>query len=82
MNLWQMLSRDFLVLVLTGCAIAIPIAFYIMDNWLKQYQYKIHIGIWVFMLVLVLSVVVTLLTVSFQAIKAAIANPVKSLRTE
>lgn len=82
MNLWQMLSRDFVVLVLTGCAIAIPIAFYIMDNWLKQYQYKIHIGIWVFMLVLVLSVVVTLLTVSFQAIKAAIANPVKSLRTE
>ena len=81
-NIWQMLSKDFVVLVLMACTIAVPIAWYLMNNWLKTYQYKINIGFGVFALVIVASVAITLLTVSFQAIKAAIANPVKSLRTE
>ncbi len=81
-NIWQLLSKDFVALVLIACAIAGPIAWYLMDNWLKNYQYKINIGFGVFALVIIASVAITLLTVSFQSIKAAMANPVKSLRTE
>jgi len=80
--IWQLLSKDFVVLVLIACTIAVPIAWYLMNNWLKTYEYKINIGFDVFAFVIVASVVITLLTVSFQAIRAAIANPVKSLRTE
>jgi ABC-type antimicrobial peptide transport system permease subunit len=80
--IWQLLSKDFVTLVLIACIVAIPIAWYLMNNWLKTYEYKINIGAGVFALVMVASVVITLLTVSFQAIRAAIANPVKSLRTE
>jgi predicted permease len=81
-NLWKLLSKDFVLLVLIACAISIPIAWYAMKDWLKTYEYKIDIGIGVFAIVVVLSVVITLITVSFQAIRAAMANPVKSLRTE
>jgi putative ABC transport system permease protein len=81
-NLWQLLSKDFVILVLTACAIAIPIAWYFMNEWLKNYDFKISIGAGVFVLVVTLSIAITLITVSFQAIRAAIANPVKSLRTE
>ncbi|MES1222881.1 MAG: FtsX-like permease family protein, partial [Bacteroidota bacterium] len=81
-NLWKLLSKDFVLLVLISCTIAIPIAYYSMTEWLKNYDYKINIGISVFVLVVVMSVVITLITVSFQAIRAAMANPVKSLRTE
>jgi putative ABC transport system permease protein len=81
-NIWQLLSKDFVVLVLIACTMAVPIAWYLMNDWLKTYQYKINIGFGVFALVIAASVVITLLTVSFQAIKAALANPVKSLRTE
>ncbi len=80
--IWQLLSKDFVALVLIACIIAVPIAWYLMNDWLKTYQYKINIGFGVFALVIASSVVITLLTVSFHAIKAAIANPVKSLRTE
>jgi putative ABC transport system permease protein len=80
--IWQLLSKDFVVLVLIACTIAVPVAWYLMNNWLKTYEYKISISIGVFALVIAMSVVITLLTVSFQAIKAAIANPVKNLRTE
>jgi ABC-type antimicrobial peptide transport system permease subunit len=82
LNLWQMLSKDFVILVLTSCAIAIPVAWLLMNEWLKNYQYKISLGIGVFTAVVAVSIVITLITVSFQAIKAAVANPVKSLRTE
>ena len=81
-NLWKLLSKDFVILVLTACVIAIPVAYYSMTEWLKNYPNKISIGISVFALVVLMSVVITLITISFQAIKAAIANPVKSLRTE
>jgi len=81
-NLWKLLSKDFVILVLTACFIAIPVAYYSMNEWLKSYPNKISIGISVFALVVVASVAITLITVSFQAIKAAITNPVQNLRTE
>ncbi|MFD2519363.1 ABC transporter permease [Emticicia soli] len=81
-NLWGLLSKDFLILIIISCAIASPIAWYAMTEWLSDYKYKISIGVGVFLLVLVMSMLITLLTVSYQAIKAALANPVKSLKTE
>jgi ABC-type antimicrobial peptide transport system permease subunit len=82
MNLWKLLSKDFVILVLISCVIAIPVAGYFMNEWLKSYEYKTSIGLQVYVLVVALSMAITLITVSFQAIKAAMANPVKSLRTE
>ena len=82
LNLWQLLSKDFVWLVLISCAIAIPLAWYFMTDWLKTYDNKVPIGLGVFVLVVVLAVLITLVTVSFQAIKAAMASPVKSLRSE
>lgn len=81
-NLWRLLSKDFVMLVLLSCAVAIPVGWYFMNEWLKNYQYKTSINVEVFVVVILVAMIITLLTVSFQAIKAAIANPVKSLRTE
>lgn len=82
LNLWGLLSKDFVKLIVISCVIASPIAWYGMSEWLKDYNYKIDIGIGVFLMVLLVALLVTLLTVSYQAIKAALANPVKSLKTE
>lgn len=81
-NLWRLLSTEFFVLVLLSCIIAAPIAWYYLKNWLTNYDYRITIHWEVFVLAAIVALIITLLTVSFQAIKAAIANPVKSLRTE
>ena len=81
-SLWQLLSRDFVVLVVISCMIAIPVANYFMNNWLNGYQYRTEISWWIFAAAGFGALFITLLTVSFQAIKAAIANPVESLRTE
>ena len=81
-NLWRLLSKDFLVLVIISCFIAIPVAWYFLNGWLQKYEYRIHLSWWVFVGAVVCALVITLLTVSFQAIRAAVANPVKSLRTE
>ncbi|HYJ65023.1 MAG TPA: FtsX-like permease family protein, partial [Parafilimonas sp.] len=81
-NLWQMLSREFALLVIISCFIAIPLAWYYLNGWLKQYDYRTTISIWVFVASGLGALIITLITVSFQAIKAAVANPVKSLRTE
>jgi len=77
-----LLSKDFLKLVLAAFIIASPIAWYIMNRWLQDFAYRIDISAWVFVIAALLAVIITIITVSFQAIKAAIANPVKSLRTE
>jgi hypothetical protein len=77
-----LLSKDFLRLVVVSCLIAFPVAWWAMHSWLQDYQYRVSIHWWVFAAAGILSVLIALLTVSFQAIKAAIANPVKSLRTE
>lgn len=81
-NLWRLLSTEFFVLVLLSCIIAAPIAWYYLDSWLTNYDYRIKITWPVFVLASLAALMITLLTVSFQAVKAAISNPVKSLRTE
>jgi predicted permease len=78
----QLLSKDFVKLVFVSILIATPVAYYAMYKWLQDFAYRIHIEWWVFALVGFVAVLIALLTVSFQAIKAAVANPVKSLRTE
>ncbi len=81
-NLWQMLSKEFALLVIISCFIAIPLAWYYLNGWLKQYDYRTTMSSWVFIVSGVGALAITLMTVSFQAIKAALTNPVKSLRTE
>ena len=77
-----MLSTDFLKLVLLASLIAFPIAWWAMDNWLADYAYKVDIGWWIFPIAGITAMLIALLTVSFQAIKAAFANPVTALRSE
>jgi ABC-type antimicrobial peptide transport system permease subunit len=81
-SLTTLLSKDFLKLVLISFVIAAGIAWYAMDSWLEQYPYHVSIQWWVFALSGFIAVLITLLTVSYQAIRAALMNPVKSLRTE
>ncbi|PSR54999.1 ABC transporter permease [Adhaeribacter arboris] len=81
-QLWLLLSRDFVLLVLISCVVASPVAWYFLQNWLQKYTYRIHIGLAVFILAGILVLFITIFTISFQAIKAAMANPVKSLKTE
>ena len=81
-NLWRLLSKEFVLLVIVSCIIAAPIAWYYVHNWLDNYDYRIKIGWPVFAIAAAAALLITLITVSFQAIKAAVANPIKSLRTE
>ncbi len=81
-NIVILLSKDFIRLVIIAFVIASPVAWYIMQNWLQGFAYRINISWWIFFIAGLLAVVIALATVSFQSIKAAIANPVKSLRTE
>ena len=81
-NLWSMLSQDFVVLVLIACLIAVPVAWYFLDSWLQYYDYRVEIEWWVFVAATTGALLITLLTVSYQALKAALMNPVKSIRTE
>lgn len=77
-----LLSGEFVRLVCIACIIAFPVAWWIMHNWLQGYEYRIHISWWIFLAAGIIAILIAVITVSFQAIKAAIANPVKSLRTE
>ncbi len=77
-----MLSKDFIKLVSIACLIAFPLSFWTMNKWLQSFAYRIHISWWIFLIAGFVAVLIALITVSFQAIKAAIANPIKSLRTE
>lgn len=81
-QLWALLSKDFVVLVLISCIVASPLAYYFLHDWLQKYPYRINIGVSVFVLAAVMALVITIVTISYQAIKAAIANPVRSLRSE
>lgn len=77
-----LLSKDFLKLVAIAAVMAFPVAWYAMNSWLKDFAYRINLQWWVFVLAAVLAALIALITVSYQAIRAAVANPVKSLRTE
>jgi putative ABC transport system permease protein len=81
-NLWGMLSKDFLRLVVISLVLAMPMAWYLMSNWLDKYQYRSNMAWWVFAAAGAGALTITLLTVSYQSIKAALTNPVNSLRSE
>jgi putative ABC transport system permease protein len=81
-NLWALLSKDFVVLVTISLLIASPIAYYFMNNWIQNYTYRTEISWWIFAVAGVGSLLITLLTVSYQTIKATLMNPVKSLKTD
>ncbi|HVK96390.1 MAG TPA: hypothetical protein VM368_01170, partial [Flavisolibacter sp.] len=78
----HMLSKDFLRLVLFAFVVAAPIAWWAMQKWLEDFAFRIDISWWIFLVAGLIALFIALFTVSFQAIKAAIANPVKNLRTE
>jgi putative ABC transport system permease protein len=81
-RIWLMLTREFLLLVLLACVIAGPLAWYFLHGWLQQYNYRATLSWWVFAAGIAGAVLVTLLTVGYQAVRAALVNPVKSLRGE
>jgi ABC-type antimicrobial peptide transport system permease subunit len=81
-NVWNLLSKDFVMLVVIAFLIAVPLSYYFMHEWLQNYSYRTTLSFWIFIAAGAGALLITIVTVSFQAIKAAIANPVKSLRTE
>jgi ABC-type antimicrobial peptide transport system permease subunit len=82
LNIWYMLSRDFALLVVISFLVAMPVAYYFMHNWLDNFPYRTTLSWWIFAVAGTGAVLVTLLTVSLQGIKAAVMNPVKSLRAD
>ena len=82
MNIWAMLSKDFMGLVLISVLIATPIAWYFMSQWLQSYTYRTEISWWIFAIAGMAAFLITVLIISYQAIRAAISDPIKSLRTE
>ncbi|HYJ62213.1 MAG TPA: ABC transporter permease, partial [Parafilimonas sp.] len=81
-QLAMLLSKEFILLVVIAIIIASPLAWLLTNKWLEDFAYRININGWIFLIAGISAVLIALTTVSFQAIKAAIANPVKSLRTE
>jgi len=77
-----MLSKDFLKLIMMAAVIAFPVAWLAMNKWLQDFAYRMNISWWMFALATLIALIIAMITISFQAIKAAVANPVKSLRTE
>jgi putative ABC transport system permease protein len=82
LTIWKMLSRDFVWLVIVAILLAVPLAYYFSNQWLQNYDYRIEISWWIFILTGAGALAITLLTVSYQSIKAAVANPVSSLKSE
>ena len=81
-GLWQLMSKEFVILVVISLVIAMPIAQYFMQGWISNYKYHADLSWWIFGATALGAIIITLLTVSYQSIKAALANPVKSLRSE
>ena len=81
-SIFSLLSREFLLLVAIAMLIAFPLAWWMMNEWLQDFTYHIKIDVWVFVIAAAISLLIALTTVSFHAVKAALTNPVKSLRTE
>jgi ABC-type antimicrobial peptide transport system permease subunit len=81
-SLWKMLSADFVLLVVLACLLAVPIAYYMLSAWLQKFEYHTEVPWWIFVITTLTAITITLLTVSYQAIKAALMNPVKALRSE
>jgi putative ABC transport system permease protein len=81
-SIFALFSKDFLNLIGIAFFIAVPLAWYSMNHWLQDFAYKISISWWIFALAAGVALVITFITVSYQAVKAAVANPVNSLRSE
>ncbi|AMR31564.1 ABC transporter permease [Mucilaginibacter sp. PAMC 26640] len=81
-GLWQMMSKDFVVLVSVSILVAVPVSYYLMHGWLQDYKYRAELSWWIFLFTGFGAIFITLCTVSYQSIKAALSNPVKSLRSE
>lgn len=81
-SLWRMLSKDFVVLVIIASVVAIPVAYYFLSQWVEGFEYHTALSWWIFIASALGAIAITLLTVSYQAVKAALMNPVKSLRSE
>jgi putative ABC transport system permease protein len=81
-QVWFLLSGNFILMVLVSCAIASPVAYYFLQNWLQKYSYRITINPIVFFWAAIVAILITVVTISFQAIRAATANPTRSLRSE
>lgn len=82
LNVTTLLSRDFLWLVMIGILLATPVSWYMMNNWLSGFAYHVNLSAWIFIIAGMLAVLIALATVSFQSVKAALANPVQSLKSE
>ena len=82
LDIMGLLSKTFVVLIIIASLVAFPIAWWAMNKWLEDFPYRVNISWWVFGIAAVAALIIALITVSFQSIKAATANPVKSLRTE
>lgn len=81
-TLWQLLSRDFIMLIVIACLLAAPIAYLLVNHWLADFSYRINLSWWVFAVVGVVAIGITMLTVSFQALRAALMNPVHAIKSE
>jgi ABC-type antimicrobial peptide transport system permease subunit len=81
-NIIYLFSKEFTVLIVIAFAIAVPVAYYMMNSWLQSFAFRIKMGIGIFLLAILASVFIAWITVGYKSIKAALANPVKSLRTE
>jgi putative ABC transport system permease protein len=81
-GLWRLMSKDFVILVVISLLLAVPLAWYFMTDWLQHYTYRAELSWWIFAVTAAGAIIITLLTVSYQSIKAALMNPVKSLRSE
>ena len=77
-----LMSRDFIRLVAIAFAVAAPLAWFFMNRWLQDFAYRIHMGAWVFIGAGITAILVAMVTISFQSVRAAVANPVASLRAE
>ncbi len=81
-NIIYLFSKEFTILILIGFAIAVPVAWYMMNSWLTNFVYRIDINLKVFAIAILLSIIIAWITVGYKSLKAALANPVKSLRSE
>jgi putative ABC transport system permease protein len=81
-QLFSLLSREFVIIVLSGALIAVPLCWYAINKWLQNFAYSIDVDAWIFILAGIIALAVSMITVSLNVIKAAVANPVDSLRNE
>jgi putative ABC transport system permease protein len=81
-NIVYLFSKEFTLLIIVAFVVAVPVSYYMMSNWLNNFVFRITISVWIFLIAIVSSIIIAWITVGYKAVKAATANPVKSLRSE